>query len=80
MAEGQTLFDAIFIPHVDGFRTAQCATAFGPFGLAKMPATGLTAQDFAATGDFKPFRHGFLGFDAFGTSHKFNFLTKERAI
>jgi hypothetical protein len=61
-------------------RAAQTAPALGAFVLTKVPAAGLIAQDFAARGDFEPLGHRFLGFDAFGTSHKFSFFTKERAV
>jgi hypothetical protein len=45
-----------------------------------MAAAGAEAQDFAGGGDFEPLGHGFSRFDAFGTSHKFNSIAKERRI
>jgi hypothetical protein len=38
----------------------------------------VAAQDFARAGDLEPLGHGLLRFDAFGSSHKFNSIAKER--
>jgi hypothetical protein len=70
VTERQVLFDTIDIGFMNQGRPAQAAPAFGAFGLAEMPPAGLAAQDFAAGRDLETFGHGFLRFDAFGTSHK----------
>jgi len=80
MAERQALFDAILVGGVNEFRAPQTAAALGTLGLAEVTATGLTPQDLAASGDLEPLGHRLLRFDTFGTSHKFSFLAKERAI
>ena len=72
MAERQALRDAINIRRVNHRRFAETTKAFGVFSLRQVTATGARAQDFAGGGDLEPLRHGFLRFDAFGTSHKFN--------
>jgi hypothetical protein len=61
---------------MDEYGPAQTTTALGAFALAEVPATGLTAQDFAGGGYFEPLGHGFFRFDTFGTSHKFSLLSK----
>ena len=43
-----------------------------------MAAPGVETQDLAGGGDFEPLGRGFFRFDAFGTSHKFNSIAKER--
>jgi hypothetical protein len=80
MAERQTLGDAIDVRFVHQRALAEAAEALGIFGLRQVAATGAGAQDFAGGGDFEPFGHGFLRFDAFGTSHKFNSIAKGRAL
>ena len=55
---------------------AETAQALGVFGLGQMAAAGRITNGFAGGGDFKPLGHGFLGFDAFGTSHKNSFYRK----
>ena len=77
MAEGKALLDAIFVSGMDHGRATQTPPALGILGLAQMPPAGTRAQDFAAGGDFESFRGGFLGLNAFGTSHnKDNFRSK----
>jgi hypothetical protein len=80
MAEGQALRDAVDIRLVHHGDLAETAEAFGVFGLSQMAATGAMAQDLAGGGDLKPLGCGFVRFDAFGTSHKFNSIAKERGI
>jgi hypothetical protein len=80
MAERQVLSDAIDIRLVHDRALAEAAEAFGVFGLRQVTAAGAGAQDFAGAGDLKPFGYGFLCFDAFGTSHKFNSIAKGRAL
>lgn len=78
MAERQVLGDAIGIGGVHHRDFAEAAQPFGVLGMGQMAATGAKAQDFAGSGDLEPFGHGFLGFDAFRTSHKINSIAKER--
>ena len=78
MAKRQILEDAIFVRGMNDGGLAEAAEAFGVFALGQMAAPGAEAQCLARGGDFKPLGHGFLRFDAFGTSHKFN--SKEHAF
>jgi hypothetical protein len=71
MAERHALGDAIDIRLVHDRGLAETAKALGVFGLGQMAATGAGAQDFAGGSDFEPLGCGFLGFDAFWTTHKF---------
>lgn len=80
MTERQILRDAIGVGGIHDGGFAEAAQAMGVFGLRQMPATGAMAQDFSGGGDLEPFGHGFLGFDAFGTSHKIYSIAKERGI
>src|SRR5689334_20170788 len=80
VAERKALRDAIHVGLVNEFRAAQSAAALRAFALAQVAAAGAGAQDLAARRDFEALGHRFLGLDTFGTSHKFNFLPKERAI
>jgi hypothetical protein len=70
VAKGEVLFDAVGIGFMDQGGTAEATPAFGTFGLTEMPPTCLLAENLAASRDLEPFGHGFLRFDAFGTSHK----------
>lgn len=70
MAEREVLLDAVFVGVMHERGSAQATPAFRAFGLAKMSSARLFAQDLAASGDFEPLGHRFLGFDAFGASHK----------
>jgi len=74
--ERQVLLDAVFVGGMDDFGTPQIAAAFGPLGLAQVPATGLFAENPSASRDFEPLDHRLFGFDAFGTSHKSDFCRK----
>src|SRR5437870_4961417 len=76
VAEREVLLDAILVGAVDKVRAPQAAAAFRAFGLAEVAPAGAMAQDLAAGGDFEPFAHRLFGFDAFGTSHKINLLSK----
>jgi hypothetical protein len=80
MAERQALSDAIDIRLVHHGGFTEPAQAFGVFGLGQVAAAGAGAQYFASGSDFKPLGCGFLGFDAFWTSHKYNSIAKEREI
>ena len=70
MAKWETLLDPIFVGGMDGRCAGQTAATFRVFGLEQMPFARARAQNFASGGDFEPLGHGFLGLDAFGTSHK----------
>jgi hypothetical protein len=63
------LGNAVKVGLVDVGGFAQAAEAMGVFALRQMAASGAKAQGLAGGGDFKPLGHGFLGFDAFRTSH-----------
>jgi hypothetical protein len=85
VAERQTLGDAISVGRIHAGQTAQRAAAFGIFGLRQMAPAGAGAQDLSAGRNLEAFGYGFLGFDAFGTSHKLVkslkiFIAKERAL
>jgi hypothetical protein len=69
MTERQVLLDAIFVCFIDEHRAAQPAAALGLFALEQVPFAGVGPHDFASAGDFKPFCHRLLRFDAFRTSH-----------
>jgi hypothetical protein len=75
--ERQVLFDAINVRGIHDRGLAETAEAFRVFGLGQMAATRVGTQDFASAGDLEPFGHGFLGFDAFRTTHKFNSIAKD---
>jgi hypothetical protein len=80
VAERKVLGDAVGVRGVHLGVFAEAAEALGVFGLGQVTAAGVGAHDLAGGGDFKPLRHGFSGFDAFGTSHKFISIAKERGI
>src|ERR1035441_2686305 len=80
VAERQALGDPVGVGLVHDHGFAQAAEALGVFGLGKMAAARAGAHDLAGAGYFEPFGHGFLGFDAFGTSHKIISIAKERGI
>jgi len=80
MAERQALRDAISVGWINDGDLAEAAAAFRVFGLGQMAATRVKAQNLAGGGDFEPLGHGFFRFDAFGTSHKFNSVAKERGL
>jgi hypothetical protein len=80
VAERQVLGDAVKVGRVNHLGFAEPAAALGVFGLGQMAATGRKADGFAGGGDFKPLGHGLFRFDAFGTSHKFNSIAKEREL
>src|ERR1039458_3252225 len=80
VAERQALGDPVGVGFVHHHGFAQAAQALGVFGLGQMAAAGARAHDLAGAGDFEPFGHGFFRFDAFGTSHKFISIAKERGI
>jgi hypothetical protein len=78
MAEREVLGDAINVRGVHRSDLAETAAALGVLGLGKVAAARAKAQNLASAGDFKPFSHGFLRFDAFWTSHKSLCIEKER--
>ena len=77
MAERQVLQDPIGVRGMHRLGAPERAAAFGNFGFRQMAAAGAGAQDFSTGRDLKTFGHGFLGLDAFGTSH--NPLSKKSA-
>jgi hypothetical protein len=70
VGEREILGDAVQVRGMHGGRFAEPAEALGVLALGQMTAAGAEAQRFARSGDFKPLGHGFLGLNAFGTSHK----------
>ena len=78
MAERHALGDAINIRGIHRGGLAETAQALGVLGLGQMAAAGAMAQDFAGGGDLEPLGRGFLGLDAFWTSHKSIYSKKER--
>ena len=73
----QALLDAILIGRVDRSSAAEIAAALGILGLAQVPSASARAHDLATGRDLEPLGRGFLGSDAFWTSHKsFSYLTK----
>jgi len=70
VAEWHALGDAVGVRRVNDCGLAETAQALGVFGLSQMAATSAVAQDFARGGDLKPLGGGFLGLDAFWSSHK----------
>jgi hypothetical protein len=79
-AERQVLGDAVYIRRINRGGLAKTPETLGVFGLSQVAAASAGAHDLAGGGDFKPLGHRFLRFDAFGTSHKFNSIAKERGI
>jgi hypothetical protein len=80
MAERHALRNAIGVGGIHDGGLAETAATFGVFGLGQVASAGVEAQHLARGGDFEPLGRGFFRFDAFGTSHKFNSIAKERKI
>ena len=80
MAERHALGDAIGVGWINDGDLAEAAAALGIFGRGQMAAASAEAQNLAGGGDLEPLGSGFFRFDAFGTSHKFNSIAKERRI
>ena len=76
MAERQILDDAIDVGLVHDRSFAEPAATFRAFTGEQVASAGVGAQHLASCGDFEAFGHGFLCFDAFGTTHKVNFRSK----
>jgi hypothetical protein len=76
MAEREALGDAVEVRRMNDLGLGEAASALGVFGLGQVAAAGGKADGFAGGGDFEPLGHGFFRFDAFGTSHKFQFNCK----
>jgi len=70
MAERHTLFDAIYIGRMHGGRAAETTTPLGIFALQQVALAGARTQDLSPGGNLEPLGGGFLGFNAFRTSHK----------
>ena len=69
MAEGQALFDAIFVRGMHPGRAAERPPALGVFGLQQVALAGARAQHFSAGRNLEPLGHGLLRFNTFGASH-----------
>ena len=80
MAERHALFDSIFVGRMYRRGSAKPTAAFRVLALQQVPLAGARTEHFSSRGDLKPLGGGLLRFDAFGTSHKAQFLKKERAI
>jgi hypothetical protein len=80
VAERQILRNAIRIGGIHLGILAEATQALGVFGLGQVTAASVRAHNLAGGGDLKPLGHGFSCFDAFGTSHKFNSIAKERGM
>jgi hypothetical protein len=80
MTERQILRDTIRIGVIDFLACAKTTATLCVFGGEQMALAGAGAHDFAGAGDLEPFGHGLPSFITFGASHKFTFVTKERAI
>jgi hypothetical protein len=77
MAEGKTLFDAIFVGRVHQGGTAEAAPALGILGLAQVPPARAGADYLTSGGYLEPLRRGLFGLNAFWTSHnEISFLSK----
>jgi len=72
VAERHALRDAINVRGVHDRSLAEAAEALGVLGLCQVTAARVGTQNLAGGGDLKPLRGGFLGLDAFGTTHKFS--------
>jgi hypothetical protein len=71
VAEGQILQDAVSVRWINDGGFAEAAAMLGVLALQQVAFASVAAQDFARAGNLEPLGHGFLRFDAFGTSHKF---------
>lgn len=69
MAEGHALRDAIHIRLVHLAGSAQVPPSFRAFALQQMAFARARAHHFAARGYLEPLGRGFLGLNAFWTSH-----------
>src|ERR1019366_1209050 len=77
VAEHQPLLDAIHVGRMHRGGATKVAAALGAFGLAQVPPAGTGTHDFPAGRNLEPLGRGFLGLDAFWTSHKlFSCLSK----
>ena len=76
MAERQILQDAIRVGFINDSSFAKPAAALRAFAGEQVASAGVRAQHLAGRRDFEAFGHGFFGFDAFGSSHRFNFCSK----
>jgi hypothetical protein len=59
LTERQIRFDARFVRFVDSRHLAEVTFAFGILGRKQMAPGRLGTQNFAASGDFEPFRDRF---------------------
>jgi hypothetical protein len=80
VAERQILQDAISVGRVNDGGLTKMAAALGTFSLSQVAKASAAVEDFAGASDLESLGHGLLRFDAFGTSHKFISIAKERGI
>jgi hypothetical protein len=80
VAERQILQDAIGVGRVNDSNLAETTAALWVFALCQVAEAGAAVENLARSGNLEPFGHGFFGFDAFGSSHKFISIAKERGI
>ena len=80
LGERQVRFDPLHVGVMNDGRFRELPFALGVFGRHKVTARGMGAQHFPGAGDLEPLGDRLLRFDTFGASHKFNFVTKERAL
>src|SRR6266542_3591526 len=76
VTEGEVLDDAVSVGFVNDRSFAEPAATFRVFAGEQMASAGVGTQHFAGGGDLEPLGHRFLCFDAFGATHKVNFLLK----
>jgi hypothetical protein len=80
VAERQILQDAISVGRMNEGSLAEMAAALGTFSLCQVAEASAAVENLAGAGDLEPLGHGLLRFDAFGSSHKFISIAKERGI
>ena len=64
MAERQALGDPVRVRGINLFARAQTAAALGVLAREQMAFAGAHAHDLAGAGDFEPFAHRLLCFNA----------------
>ena len=70
MAEGQSLFNTVFVALADGRGFAERTAALGAFASQQMPAPGAAALYFSRGRDFESLGHRLPRLDTLWTSHK----------
>jgi hypothetical protein len=81
VAKRQTLLDPVLVSGMNGSAATQATAPFGALGLHEVSTAGTQTKYLSAGGNLEPLGCGFLGLNAFWTSHKSSaFFQKERAI